>query len=172
VRQAARPAEDGAAPSWGRGVRGVLRAALASVLSLAALGALSSTLAVVPLGIKLDPGLRAKAEAPKGPYLVVFYTSSCLEPEQFARYWQEVRAPGLKVLAVNPPEEGRLPFAPPSGMPLMKGEQALKLSRSLKLRAYPTVVVVDGEDRVRYALEGPGITEKLTLVIGTVMGGP
>ena len=146
------------------------RLLLPLVLLVTLLGA--TAWAVVPLGVRLEPGPRALAGGKAGPFLVVFYTRSCLEPAEWERYWADLKGTKLPLLAVNPPEAGRAPLAPPAGVPLLSGEAALRLARSLKLRAYPTTLVVDGEDRVRDALEGPGITERVKFVIGFVMGGP
>ena len=116
----------------------------------------SVTLARVPLGEPVPPETR---QGLAGAYFIAFYTRSCLEPQEIERHWVALRESGVGVIAVNPVEAGNVGVSAPGTIPkdrlrVLDGPKALELSRNLKLRSYPTTVLVDGENRIRDALEG------------------
>ncbi len=117
----------------------------------------------VPLG-ELVPSQTRQGLA--GAYLIAFYTRSCLEPKDMERHWAALRESGIGVIAVNPVERGNVALAAPATIPkdrlrLLEGQVALELSRTLKLRSYPTTVLVDSDDRIRDALEGALTVEQV-----------
>jgi hypothetical protein len=110
----------------------------------------------VPLGELVPSQTR---QGLTGAYLIAFYTRSCLEPKEMERHWAALRESGVGVIAVNPVERGNVVISAPTTIPkdrlrVLEGQMALELSRTLKLRSYPTTVLVDGDDRIRDALEG------------------
>ncbi len=114
------------------------------------------SLARVPLGEIVPAQTR---QGLTGAYLIAFYTRSCLEPKEMERHWAALREAGIGVIAVNPVEHGNVALAAPATIPkdrlrVLEGQVALELSRDLKLRSYPTTVLVDSDDRIRDALEG------------------
>lgn len=126
----------------------MMRKLLAALLILAS----GLALAKVPLGERVPANLRGEA---KGAYWIVFYTRSCLEPALLRAHWQALRESTKDVLAVNPVEVGNVPQGAPSDFRSLGGNPALELARSLRVRTYPTTVLVDGENVIRAALEGP-----------------
>lgn len=121
------------------------------------------TLARVPLG---EPVPSKTRQDLTGAYFIAFYTRSCLEPREMERHWAALRDSGVGVIAVNPVEAGNIAISAPATIPkarlrVLEGAQALELSRNLKLRSYPTTVLVDGEDRIRDALEGALTVEQV-----------
>lgn len=113
-------------------------------------------LARVPLGETVSSRTRQDL---KGAYFIAFYTRSCLEPRAMEGHWAALRQSGIGVIAVNPVETGNVAIPAPASIPKdrlrsLEGPAALELSRNLKLRRYPTTVLVDSEDRIRDALEG------------------
>ncbi len=120
-------------------------------------------LARVPLGEPVPAQTRQNLE---GAYFIAFYTRTCLEPHDMARHWAALRASNAGVLAVNPVESGNTALGPPTGfeqnrLRVLNGPQALALARSLKVRSYPTTVLVDAENRIRDALEGALTPERV-----------
>ncbi len=116
----------------------------------------SVSLARVPLGETVPSQTR---QGLMGAYLIAFYTRSCLEPKDMERHWSALREAGIGVIAVNPVERGNVALAAPLTIPkdrlrVLEGPVALELSRNLKLRSYPTTVLVGSDDRIRDALEG------------------
>jgi hypothetical protein len=133
------------------------------VLVLSSLTLLSFALARVPLGEPVSAQTRQNLE---GAYFIAFYTRTCLEPQDIARHWAALRASNTGVLAVNPVESDNTALGPPTGfeqnrLRVLNGPQALALSRSLKVRSYPTTVLVDAENRIRDALEGALTPERV-----------
>jgi hypothetical protein len=129
------------------------------VLGLVSLAMLSGlALARVPLGSSVPVHVRGKIS---GPYWLAFYTRSCLEPKLLERQWESLRAAKLEVLAVNPVENGNVAAPIPKDFLGMTGPQALELSRSLKVKSYPTTVLVDAKNVIRVVLEGPVSSEQV-----------
>ena len=118
----------------------------------------SLVLARVPLGSSVPEQVRGKIT---GPYWLAFYTRSCLEPKLLERQWESLRASKLEVLAVNPVEEGNVAAPIPEDFLSLIGPGALGLSRSLKVKSYPTTVLVDANNVIRVALEGPITPEQV-----------
>ena len=140
-----------------------------AIFTLVILAVASSlALAKVPLGERVPASLRGNAT---GPYWIVFYTRSCLEPARLAAHWDALRAGGRTVLAVNPVETGNVALAAPQDFRALTGPAALELSRALRVREYPTTVLVDGDDITRAAFEGPvtraQVQDSLSLLQGT-----
>jgi hypothetical protein len=123
---------------------------LASVSSLA--------FARVPLGSSVPEQVRGKII---GAYWLAFYTRSCLEPKLLERQWDSLQASKLEVLAVNPIEKGNVAAPIPKNFLGLTGPNALELSRSLKVKTYPTTVLVDANNVIRVALEGPITPEQV-----------
>jgi hypothetical protein len=120
-------------------------------------------LARVPLGEPVPPQTR---QGLTGAYFIAFYTRSCLEAREMERHWVALRESGVGVIAVNPVESGNAAMSAPATIPtdrlrLLEGQVALELSRNLKLRSYPTTVLVDSDDRIRDALEGALTVEQV-----------
>ena len=129
------------------------------ISSLIALAILSSlAFARVPLGSSVPTEVRGKIT---GAYWLAFYTRSCLEPKLLERQWESLRAAKLEVLAVNPVEKGNIAAPIPKDFLGLTGVQALELARSLKVRSYPTTVLVDANNVIRVALEGPITPEQV-----------
>jgi hypothetical protein len=129
------------------------------VSSLIALIILSSlALARVPLGSSVPEQVRGKIT---GAYWLAFYTRSCLEPKLLERQWESLQASKLEVLAVNPVEKGNTAVPIPKDFLGITGIHALELSRSLKVKSYPTTVLVDANNVIRVALEGPITPEQV-----------
>jgi hypothetical protein len=127
--------------------------------SLIALALLSSlALARVPLGSSVPDQVRGKIT---GAYWLAFYTRSCLEPKLLERQWESLRAAKLEVLAVNPVEKGNLAAPIPKDFLGLTGPNALELARSLKVKSYPTTVLVDANNIIRVAFEGPITSEQV-----------
>ena len=118
----------------------------------------SFALARVPLGSSVPAQVRGKIT---GAYWLAFYTRSCLEPKLLERQWASLKASKLEVLAVNPVEKGNVAAPIPKDFLGLTGPQALELSRSLKVKTYPTTVLVDANDVIRVALEGPITPEQV-----------
>ena len=98
---------------------------------------------------------------PCGAYWLAFYTRSCLEPKLLERQWESLRAAKLEVLAVNPVEKGNVAAPIPRDFTGLTGPNALELARSLKVRSYPTMVLVDANNVIRVAFEGPITPEQV-----------
>ena len=129
------------------------------VSSLIVLALLSSlAFARVPLGSSVPEQVRGKIS---GAYWLAFYTRSCLEPKLLERQWESLQASKLAVLAVNPVEKGNTAAPIPKDFLGLTGSQALVLSRSLKVKSYPTTVLVDANNVIRVALEGPITPEQV-----------
>jgi hypothetical protein len=129
------------------------------ISSLIAAVILSSlALARVPLGSSVPEQVRGKIT---GAYWLAFYTRSCLEPKLLERQWESLKASKLEVLAVNPVEKGNIAAPIPRDFTGLTGPNALELSRSLKVKSYPTTVLVDANNIIRVALEGPITPEQV-----------
>jgi hypothetical protein len=132
---------------------------LSLIFGLIVLALLSSlAFARVPLGSSVPEQVRGKIT---GPYWLAFYTRSCLEPKLLERQWESLRAAKLEVLAVNPVEKGNVAAPIPKDFLGLTGPNALELARSLKVRSYPTTVLVDANNVIRVALEGPITAEQV-----------
>ena len=118
----------------------------------------SLVLARVPLGSSVPEQVRGKIT---GAYWLAFYTRSCLEPKLLERQWESLQASKLAVLAVNPVEKGNIAAPIPKDFIGLTGPNALELSRSLKVKSYPTTVLVDANNVIRVALEGPITPEQV-----------
>lgn len=92
------------------------------------------------------------------PYeLVVLYSHDCGDiPE----VWRNVLAAGLPVRAVNAEE---VPSPAPAGVTLWRGPDATAFSRALKVRTYPTVLLVRGGRLLGLWEDTPDLTELRTL---------
>jgi hypothetical protein len=129
------------------------------ISSLIALVLLSSlAFARVPLGSSVPDQVRGKIT---GAYWLAFYTRSCLEPKLLERQWESLKSSKLEVLAVNPVEKGNTAAPIPRDFTGLTGPSALELSRSLKVKSYPTTVLVDANNIIRVALEGPITPEQV-----------
>jgi hypothetical protein len=129
------------------------------ISSLIALFLLSSfAFARVPLGSSVPDQVRGKIS---GAYWLAFYTRSCLEPKLLERQWESLKSSKLEVLAVNPVEKGNTAAPIPRDFTGLTGPSALELSRSLKVKSYPTTVLVDANNIIRVALEGPITPEQV-----------
>jgi hypothetical protein len=129
---------------------------ISSLIVLALLSSFAS--ARVPLGSSVPDQVRGKIT---GPYWLAFYTRSCLEPKLLERQWESLKSSKLEVLAVNPVEKGNTPAPIPRDFTGLTGPSALELSRSLKVKSYPTTVLVDANNVIRVALEGPITPEQV-----------
>jgi hypothetical protein len=118
----------------------------------------SLAFARVPLGSSVPEQVRGKIT---GAYWLAFYTRSCLEPKLLERQWESLQASKLEVLAVNPVEKGNVAAPIPKNFLGLTGPSALELSRSLKVKSYPTTVLVDANNIIRVALEGPITPEQV-----------
>ena len=112
----------------------------------------------VPLGSSVPDQVRGKII---GAYWLAFYTRSCLEPKLLERQWESLQASKLEVLAVNPVEKGNVAASIPKNFLGLIGPNALELSRSLKVKSYPTTVLVDSNNVIRVVLEGPITPEQV-----------
>jgi hypothetical protein len=129
---------------------------ISSLIVLALLSSLA--FARVPLGSSVPDQVRGKIT---GPYWLAFYTRSCLEPKLLERQWESLKSSKLEVLAVNPVEKGNTAAPIPKDFLGLTGPNALELSRSLKVKSYPTTVLVDANNIIRVALEGPITPEQV-----------
>ena len=129
---------------------------ISSLMALALLSGLA--FARVPLGSSVPDQVRGKII---GAYWLAFYTRSCLEPKLLERQWESLRAAKLEVLAVNPVEKGNTAAPVPHDFMGLTGPNALELARSLKVRSYPTTVLVDANNVIRVVLEGPITPEQV-----------
>jgi hypothetical protein len=129
---------------------------LSSLILLALLSSLA--FARVPLGSSVPDQVRGKIT---GAYWLAFYTRSCLEPKLLERQWESLKSSKLEVLAVNPVEKGNTAAPIPRDFTGLTGPSALELSRSLKVKSYPTTVLVDANNVIRVALEGPITPEQV-----------
>jgi hypothetical protein len=84
-----------------------------------------------------------------------------LEPKLLERQWESLKASKLEVLAVNPVEKGNTAAPIPRDFTGLTGPSALQLSRLLKVKSYPTTVLVDANNVIRVALEGPITPEQV-----------
>jgi hypothetical protein len=112
----------------------------------------------VPLGSSVPEQVRGKIT---GAYWLAFYTRSCLEPKLLERQWESLKTSKLEVLAVNPVEKGNVAAPIPKDFLGLTGPNALELSRSLKVKSYPTTVLVDANNVIRVVLEGPITPEQV-----------
>jgi hypothetical protein len=129
---------------------------ISSLIALVLLSTLA--LARVPLGSSVPDQVRGKMT---GAYWLAFYTRSCLEPKLLERQWESLKSSKLEVLAVNPVEKGNTAAPIPRDFTGLTGPSALELSRSLKVKSYPTTVLVDANNIIRVALEGPITPEQV-----------
>jgi hypothetical protein len=129
---------------------------ISSLIALVLLSTLA--LARVPLGSSVPDQVRGKIT---GAYWLAFYTRSCLEPKLLERQWESLKSSKLEVLAVNPVEKGNTSAPIPRDFTGLTGPSALELSRSLKVKSYPTTVLVDANNIIRVALEGPITPEQV-----------
>ena len=129
---------------------------VSSLMALALLSGLA--FARVPLGSSVPDQVRGKII---GAYWLAFYTRSCLEPKLLERQWESLQASKLEVLAVNPVEKGNVAASIPKNFLGLIGPNALELSRSLKVKSYPTTVLVDANNVIRVVLEGPITPEQV-----------
>ena len=129
---------------------------ISSLMALALLSGLA--FARVPLGSSVPDQVRGKII---GAYWLAFYTRSCLEPKLLERQWESLQASKLEVLAVNPVEKGNVAASIPKNFLGLIGPNALELSRSLKVKSYPTTVLVDANNVIRVVLEGPITPEQV-----------
>jgi hypothetical protein len=148
----------------------VVRRTLTLLLLLGPL-LLPMTQAVVPLGDPL-PAV-AGINWPTGRFLLTLYTHTCAEPGVFEQHWQALAASKLPILAVNVPENHWPTLLPPTKLmsdPLFAGfiggEPAFTLSRTLKIRRYPTTIAVDSSGRMREVIEQPLDSQHLLAVLG------
>lgn len=126
--------------------------------------------AAVPLGAEVPASARS---GQPGAYLVAVYARGCLEPAAFERHWSALLSAGVPVVAVNPPDPGIRPLDAPAGIERqVSGEAALELRRALKVRAYPTTLVVGADHRVRAVLEGPVDAQQVRASLELVRPGP
>jgi hypothetical protein len=125
--------------------------------------------AVVPLG---DPFPSIVGTTwPQGSFLVTLYTRTCAEPGVFEQHWQALAASKLPIVAVNVPENHWPTLLPPTSLQSVQfigNESALALARSLKIRRYPTTIVVDKTGRMRVVLETPLETQVLAVVLANL----
>lgn len=126
--------------------------------------------AVVPLGAELPPAARSERA---GPYLVAVYARGCLEPDAFRRHWAALLASGVPVVALNPPDP-RIPLlAAPAGVERsLEPAAALAVRRELKVRAYPTTLVIGADHRILATLEGPVDAARLRTSLELARSGP
>lgn len=120
---------------------------LTLLLALGTVPALSSAEARVRLGELLPAHpWQASAEA-GGREVVVVYSHDCGD---LGALWSAVLDSGLPIRAVN--AEGT-PSPAPGGLNAWRGQDATAFARALKVSAYPTVLLVQG-DRILNAWEG------------------
>lgn len=114
-----------------------------SLLPLGLLAVLSLAGATPRLGdlLPAHPWKAAERE------LVVLYSHDCGD---IAGLWSELLRSGLPVRAVN---AEAVPAGAPKGLEVWRGEAATAFSRALKVRVYPTVLLVQG-GRVQNLWEG------------------
>ena len=112
-------------------------------LLLLALGASGLANARVRLGEALPPHPWQSS----GRELVVLYSHDCGD---IGPLWGALASAGLPIRAVNPEET---PAPAPAGLTPWRGEDATQFSRSLKVSAYPAVLLVQ-DGRVLNAWEG------------------
>jgi hypothetical protein len=105
---------------------------------------------------------------PKGTFLVTLYTHSCAEAGVFEQHWQALAATKLPIIAVNVPENHWPTLLPPTNLEsahFIGAETALLFARSLKIRRYPTTIVIDRTGRMRAVIETPLETTALAAVL-------
>ena len=112
-------------------------------LLLLALGASGLANARVRLGEALPPHPWLSS----GRELVVLYSHDCGD---IGPLWGALASAGLPIRAVNPEET---PAPAPAGLTPWRGDGATEFSRSLKVSAYPAVLLVQ-DGRVLNAWEG------------------
>jgi hypothetical protein len=112
-------------------------------LLLLALGASGLAGARVRLGETLPPHPWVSI----GRELVVLYSHDCGD---IGPLWGALVSAGLPIRAVNPEET---PAPAPAGLTPWRGDDATQFSRSLKVSAYPAVLLVQ-DGRVLNAWEG------------------
>ena len=112
-------------------------------LLLLALGASGLANARVRLGEALPPHPWVSS----GRELVVLYSHDCGD---IGPLWGALVSAGLPIRAVNPEET---PAPAPAGLTPWRGDDATEFSRSLKVSAYPAVLLVQ-DGRVLNAWEG------------------
>ncbi|WP_424949914.1 penicillin-binding protein [Deinococcus sp.] len=112
-------------------------------LLLLALGAFGLASARVRLGEALPPHPWKSS----GRELVVLYSHDCGD---IGALWGALESAGLPIRAVNPEET---PAPTPAGLMPWRGDAATEFSRSLKVSAYPAVLLVQ-DGRVLNAWEG------------------
>lgn len=112
-------------------------------LLLLALGASGLANARVRLGEALPPHPWVSS----GRELVVLYSHDCGD---IGPLWGALESAGLPIRAVNPEET---PAPAPAGLTPWRGDDATQFSRSLKVSAYPAVLLVQ-DGRVLNAWEG------------------
>ena len=112
-------------------------------LLLLALGASGLATARVRLGEALPP----HPWQSNGRELVVLYSHDCGD---LGTLWGALQSAGLPIRAVNPEE---IPAPAPAGLTPWRGDAATEFSRSLKVSAYPAVLLVQ-DGKVLNAWEG------------------
>ncbi len=112
-------------------------------LLLLVLGASGLANARVRLGEALPPHPWQSS----GRELVVLYSHDCGD---IGALWGALQSAGLPIRAVNPEET---PAPAPAGLTPWRGIEATEFSRSLKVSAYPAVLLVQ-DGRVLNAWEG------------------
>ncbi len=112
-------------------------------LLLLALGASGLSGARVRLGEALPP----HPWTDSGRELVVLYSHDCGD---IGPLWGALESAGLPIRAVNPEET---PAPAPAGLTPWRGDEATEFSRSLKVSAYPAVLLVQ-DGHVLNAWEG------------------
>nr|WP_043817133.1 hypothetical protein [Deinococcus maricopensis] len=116
----------------------------APLTALLVLLALSGTaLARVRLGEPLPA--HPWADAPRE--VLVVYSHDCGD---LGPLWSAIERAGLPVRAVNAED---VPAPAPAGLPVWRGADATTFARTLKVRAYPTVLLVQS-GRILNAWEG------------------
>ena len=117
-------------------------------LLLLVLGASGLATARVRLGEALPPHPWQSS----GRELVVLYSHDCGD---IGALWGALESAGLPIRAVNPEET---PAPAPAGLTPWRGDDATEFSRSLKVSAYPAVLLVQ-DGRVLNAWEGDFVAE-------------
>lgn len=120
---------------------------LTLLLALGTVPALSSAEARVRLGDALPAHPWTASPGADGREVVVVYSHDCGD---LGELWQAVMDSDLPVRAVN--AEGT-PSPAPAGVNPWRGDGATAFARALKVSAYPTVLLVQG-DRILNAWEG------------------
>ena len=102
---------------------------------LLALALLSASAAALP---KLGEGLPAHPWPDAPSELVVIYSHDCGD---LGSLWQGVLASGLPLRLVNAED---VPAPAPLGLTAWRGPAATAFSRALKVRAYPSILLIRG----------------------------